>query len=344
MNGPEHLTRPSHRRRRGDRAPLRIALVGAGSMGENHARVIAQAPNAVLGVIVDPDRERAARLAERHGCTSSTDLASVRSCDAAVVAAPTSSHVAIGRRLLAEGLPVLIEKPMATSSVDVEALCALATSRGLPLMCGFVERFNAVVATLAASLEGDLLHLMTLRHSPSAARAGSSVVWDLLIHDIDLVLRLCGGREPVEVAAQSIVPEQGAVSELTDCTLLFAGGPIATLSASRMSQRKLRTMLVTTSEAVYDVDLLRQDVTVYRHISAAYLMAESPKFRTETVIDIPFVRHAGEPLALQLQHFIDIVEGRDDAGLEIASILPAHRTAERVTAGVVAAPPPAIAP
>jgi predicted dehydrogenase len=337
----EHPARPSQRRRRGDRAPLRIALVGAGSMGENHARVIAQAPNATLGNIVDPDLERAVRLAERYGGVPVADLASVHSCDAVVIAAPTDRHVEIARTLLSDGLPVLIEKPLATSSADVEALCALATAHGLPLMCGFVERYNAVVGTLAGSLEGELVHLMTLRHSPASPRAGSSVVWDLLIHDIDLVLRLSGGGEPVEVEAQSMVPEGRSVSELTDCTLRFAGGPIATLSASRMSQRKLRTMLVTTTEAVYDVDLLRQDVTVYRHVRAEYLMAESPKFRTETVIDIPFVRHAGEPLALQLQRFIDIVEGRADPVAEIASILPAHRTAERVATGAPPAPTPA---
>jgi len=301
-------------------------------MGANHARVISQAPNASLGVVMDPDHDRAARLAQAYGCTSAAELEAVRSCDAVVIAAPTDRHVEIGKLLLKEGLPLLIEKPMATSSADIEALCALAEARNLPLMCGFVERFNAVIATLSAGLEGELLHLMTLRHSPGSPTAGSSVIWDLLIHDIDLVLRLCGGREPVEVTAQSLVPEGKALSEHTDCMLRFAGGPIATLSASRMSQRKLRTMVVTTTEAVYDVDLLRQDVTVYRHIRAEYMMAEAPRFRTETVIDIPFVRHAGEPLALQLQHFIDLVEGRTDFRDEIASILPAHRTAERVAA------------
>jgi len=344
MSAAGQPPRPSHRRRRGDRAPLRIALVGAGSMGENHARVIAQSAHAQLGVVVDTDGARAERLAARWGAPSAADLEAARSCDAVVVAASTDSHVEIGRLLLEGGMPLLIEKPMATSSREVEALCALASARGLPLMCGFVERFNAVVGTLAGSLEGDLVHVMTLRHSPAAPRAGSSVVWDLLIHDIDLVLGLCGWREPVEVGSQSMVPPGRTVSELADCTLRFGGGPIATLSASRMSQRKLRSLQVTTTEAVYDVDLLRQDVTVYRHVSAEYMMVASPRFRSETVIDIPFVRHAGEPLALQLQHFIDIIEGRAEAGAEIASILPAHRIAERVAAGEPAAPPAAVGP
>ena len=302
-------------------------------MGENHARAIAQSAQVSLGAVVDSDGERADQLVARWR----RDVGGRPGRRPGLRRGGGRDHDRVPRRdrarLLEGGLPLLIEKPMATSSREVEALCALAAARGLPLMCGFVERFNAVVGTLTGSLEGDLVHVMTLRHSPAAARAGSSVVWDLLIHDIDLVLKLCGMREPVEVAAQSMVPPGGTVSELADCTLRFDGGPIATLSASRMSQRKLRSLQVTTTEAVYDVDLLRQDVTVYRHVRAEYMMAGSPRFRSETVIDIPFVRHAGEPLALQLQHFVDIVEGRADAGVEIASILPAHRTAERVATG-----------
>ncbi|MGA2282331.1 MAG: Gfo/Idh/MocA family oxidoreductase [Candidatus Dormibacteria bacterium] len=322
----------SRRRRRDDLAPLRLALVGAGSMGENHARVIAGSPHATLGVVVDPDGQRAERIAGRYGATAVLDLEGVRSCDAVVVAAPTARHVEIGQWVLGEGLPLLIEKPMATSSTDVQALCALATARNLPLMCGFVERFNAVIGTVAEGLEGQLLHLLALRHSPSSPSAGSSVVWDLLIHDIDLALRLSGESEPVDVTAQSMIPEGSSVSELADCTLRFRSGLIATLSASRVGQRKLRTMVLTTTEAVYEVDLLRQDVTAYRHIHAENQMDVIPRFRSETVIDIPFVRHAGEPLALQLQHFIDVIEGRADLAAELASILPAHRIAERVAA------------
>jgi predicted dehydrogenase len=318
-------------------APLRIALVGAGSMGENHARVIAGSPNATLALVVDTNRERAEQIAGRYGGAAAMDVEEVRSCDAVVVAAPTASHVEIGKWILEAGVPLLIEKPMATSSADVEMLCTLAATRNLTLMCGFVERFNAVIGTVASGLEGRLLHLLAVRHSPSSPSAGSSVVWDLLIHDIDLALRLSGESEPVDVTAQSMIPEGGSVSELADCTLHFRSGLIATLSASRVGQRKLRTMVLTTTEASYEVDLLRQDVTAYRHIHAENQMDVIPRFRSETVIDIPFVRHAGEPLALQLQHFIDIIEGRADPAAEIATILPAHRVAERVEAtGVLA--------
>jgi len=332
-------TRPSHRRRLGDRAQLRFGLVGAGSMGNNHARVIAESPSATLGAVIDPDLPRAQRLAAMYGGVASIGLEAVRTCDAVVISAPTSRHVEIGQQLLADGLPVLIEKPLATSSREVASLCDLAGARAVPLMCGFVERFNAVVRTLTQSLDAPVVHILSVRHSPSASAVSSSVVWDLLIHDIDLVLRVGGNNAAETVSASTVTPEGAEFAELADCILHFPSGAMATLSASRLSQRKLRRMLVTATDAVYDVDLLRQDVTIYRHVSAEYLMTGSPRFRSETVIDIPFVRHAGEPLGLQLEHFVDIIEGRADRLVELRSIPPAHRVAERAVQAAASAGP-----
>lgn len=329
----------SHRRRLGDRAQLRFGLVGAGSMGSNHARVIAKSTSATLVAVIDPDLPQAQRLADIYGGVASSGLETVRTCDAVVVAAPTARHVEIGKQLLADGMPVLMEKPLATSSQEVASLCDLAGARAVPLMCGFVERFNAVVRTLTQSLDAPVVHILSLRHSPGASAVSSSVVWDLLIHDIDLALRVSGDHEAETVWASTVVPEGAEFAELADCILHFPSGAMATLSASRLSQRKLRSMLVTTTDAVYDVDLLRQDVTVYRHVSAEYLMTGSPRFRSETVIDIPFVRHAGEPLGLQLEHFVDILEGRADQLAELRSIPPAHRLAERVVQAAASAAP-----
>jgi predicted dehydrogenase len=120
--------------------------------------------------------------------------------------------------------------------------------------------------------------------------------------------------------------------EVADCLLQFPGGAIATLSASRASQRKVRTQLVSTPTALYDVDLLRQDLTVYRHRAHAQGVGDGQAagYRAETVIDIPFVRHTGEPLALQFAHFLDLVSGRTDACAERNSILPAHEVAAAI--------------
>jgi predicted dehydrogenase len=299
-------------------------------MGANWARVIEQSPQTVLSIVVDPDLERAKEMAAQHGGNASADLDAVRVADAVIVATPTRHHIEIATPLVADRIPVLVEKPMATSCAEVESLCALAASQAVPLMCGFVERFNAVVATLKLILEGRPLHVLAIRHSPRNPGASASVVWDLLIHDLDLLLQIAEPIGEPLVAAQSLVPHDSDTAEIADCLLHFPDGLIANLSVSRRSQTKVRSMTVASDTALYEVDLLRQDVTVYRHLHAEFLMGKGPRYRSETAIEVPFVRHAGEPLALELAHFVDLVEGRADRRRELAGIAAPHRIAERI--------------
>jgi hypothetical protein len=129
-----------------------------------------------------------------------------------------------------------------------------------------------------------------------------------------------------------VTPPGFAHSELADCLLTFGGEGIANLSASRRGQRKVRTLSVVTAAELIEVDLLRQDVTVYRNV-AQELLTEgggAMTFRSDTIIDIPFVRYRGEPLALELEHFVDLVEGRADAEVERAGLLPLHGVAGEV--------------
>jgi len=305
----------------------RIALVGAGTMGANHARVIAECADAELALIVDSDSTRAEVLAGSFNCAHASDLAAVRGCDAAVLATPTRLHADQAMSLFDLGMPVLIEKPLTPKIADTRALLDEANSRGIPLMCGFVERYNPAAQTVLRMLDEMPVHIVGLRHSPPTPRTTLSVVLDLLIHEIDLVLRYTRSAAPVKV--QGVVGGAGAVpgSEIAGCLLTFEP-TIATLSATRTGQRKIRSQFIETSSALYEIDLLRQDVTVYRHRSHTYEGLMS--YRAETVVDIPFVRHAGEPLALQLEHFLTLIDGRADAAAERDSILPAHEVAAAV--------------
>jgi predicted dehydrogenase len=177
---------------------------------------------------------------------------------------------------------------------------------------------------------GQAIHVMSQRHSPSDARKLGSVVYDLLIHDIDIALRLLGGTKPISTLANSW-NSQNRQSEIADCVLKFENQSLATLSASRMSQRKIRTLSVLSEENLIEVDLLRADVTIYRNIRQEQPSdARELTYRSETVIDIPFVRHQGEPLALEHQHFIKLIRGELDSELEIDSILAPHLVARDV--------------
>ena len=314
----------------------RLALVGAGAMGSNHARVIAESDVADLAVLIDTDPARGRPLADRLGCAFDTSFEAARGCDGAVIATPTRAHAEQALALLEIGVPLLVEKPLAPDIGQSQAIVDVSRARDVPLMCGFVERYNPAVTTVMSMLEQRPVHVITLRHSPVTPRTTLSVVFDLLIHDIDLALRYAGSGAMPRVLS-SVTGVGGQVSEIADCLLSFDGELVATLSASRASQRKVRTHMIETPDALYEVDLLRQDVTVYHHRSQTLTRGANPSYRAETVVDIPFVRHGGEPLLLQLRHFAGLIAGAVDAVAERESILPAHEVAAVVEGGIGAA-------
>jgi predicted dehydrogenase len=302
-------------------------------MGSHHARVIGNSMRARLYAVVDRDLERATAVAERIGCLATTDLEVAARSDAVVVATPTEAHLEVVLELLGAGRPLLIEKPLAPDMASVLAIAKESEARGVPIMCGFVERFNPVIAAAMDVIETPPIHLVALRHSPPAERVASSVVADMLIHDIDLAVHFAGGAEAADVAASTWTPADGAVAEIADCTIRFSSGTLATLSASRRSQRKIRAFTIATPDVLVELDLLRQDASVYRHVGHEQVGGATTTYRAQTVVDIPFIRHAGEPLALQFEYFLDLVEGRVDADLERRRLLPAHAIAARVEPG-----------
>lgn len=313
-------------------AAPRLALVGAGAMGGNHARVIADSDVAELAVVIDTDAARGTALAERFGTTFAGELDAAQGCDGIVLATPTRTHAEQAAQLIQLGVPLLIEKPLAPGIGESRAIVEHARARRVPLMCGFVERFNPAVTTAAALLAEAPVHIVTLRHSPPTPRTTLSVVFDLLIHDIDLTLRYA--NTPAIPRVASFITSAGTqVPEVADCVLDFSGSLVATLSSSRASQRKVRTHTIETHSALVEVDLLRQDVTVYQHRTHELTGGPAPSYRAETVVDIPFVRHGGEPLLLQLRHFVQLLSGGGDIDAERESILPAHEVAALVARG-----------
>lgn len=312
---------------------LRMALVGAGTMGANHARVVTETPRASLGIVIDIDPDRARQLAERYGVASSSNTADAAQFDAAILATSTAAHAETAVQLLEAGTPLLIEKPIATAPSDVERVCDASKRLGVPIACGFVERFNPVLDTAMKLLTEEPIHIVTMRHSPATPRIADSVIYDLLIHDIDLALRFMANGEVTKVSGVSWTPPMGATTEIADCSLQFSDRGVATLSANRYGQRKLRSVQIFTSSTLADLDLLRSDLTIYRHVR--HEQSDAPRaltYRSETVIDIPFVRHIGEPLARQLDHFLDLVVHDADPEAEIESIIAPHRIAQRVEA------------
>jgi predicted dehydrogenase len=311
-------------------SPLRIGLIGAGSMGSLHARVAATTDATELSWIAEPDSVRGQQVANRFSTRwiAEPDLDSI---DAVIVAAPTQFHHAIAMQIIEAGKPLLLEKPLADTLAHSRELIDLARSRGTILMCGLLERFNPAVRT-ASEIAKAPLHVTTVRHSPYAERIRTGVIGDLLIHDVDLVLRLMN-EEPIAASCHfgHFEPRSAPGSEdVADAILQFGAGQVASLSASRVAQRKVRSLTIAELGRVIEVDLLRQGITVYRHVQGNEF-DEDAGYSQQTIIDIPVVRHLGEPLQLQLQHFVGLVDGRHDAGVELDGILAPHVTIDQLT-------------
>src|SRR3954470_5897794 len=153
-----------------------VALIGAGAMGSNHARVLGESDRARLDLIIDTCPDRAAALAEKAGCRWATELEPALACDVAIVAPPPEWHADAALTLLSEGIPTLVEKPLSTTLDEARAIVDASERADVPVTCGFVERFNPVVRTALSMMDQDPVHVLAVRHSPPNDRATASVV------------------------------------------------------------------------------------------------------------------------------------------------------------------------
>ena len=319
-------------------AQPRVALVGAGSMGSLHARVLAHSQRCELAAVVEPDEAAGQRVADRWGVQWLPELdgrSANGKVDAVVLASSTESHYALATAVLESGMPLLVEKPVCADLADTEKVVELSRRLDAPIMCGFVERYNPAVVT-ALSLLDRPVHLTAARHSPFVPRIRTGVGWDLLVHDIDIAIRCLGGIEPASVSSGVgfFHPDSSPQAEdVVEAVLGFRDGALATVSASRVGQRKVRTLTITEVERLIEVDLLRRDVTIYRHVSAEAATPDGRGYRQQTIIEIPELVTAAEPLASQLDRFLDLVTGVVDAEAERRSILPPHRVVAKVLDG-----------
>ncbi|MGK5677368.1 Gfo/Idh/MocA family protein, partial [Micromonospora sp. URMC 106] len=308
-------------------AKLRFALVGTGVMGSLHARVIAQSDRAELARVIEPRRSVGQQIAERYGAGWAPNADDLSDVDAVVIAAPTEFHHGLADQVLAADKPLLIEKPVCGSLAETEEIVATAGKRGVPLLCGLLERFNPAVLTALALVDRPV-HLTATRHSPYAPRIRTGVAWDLLIHDVDLAIQAFGGEEPAAVRGTfgHFHPDSLAEAEdVAETVLSFGSGALANVSASRIGQRKVRTLVISEVDRLIEADLIRKDVTIYRHVSSDAATPDGRGYRQQSIIEVPELLTNREPLAAQLDHFLDIVAGTADADVERQRILPAHR-------------------
>jgi predicted dehydrogenase len=244
-------------------APLRVAVVGVGHLGQHHARLLAGMAGVQLIGVVDTNTSRAAEIGSKFSCEAFTTAADVLDrVDAVSVAVPTSAHVEVSRLFLERGIPVLVEKPIAPSLADADALLACAAASGAMLAVGHTERFNpAVVAALPLVSRPRFIEVHRLGTFPERS-LDIDVIFDLMIHDLDMLLAAVGSEvESVEAVGVHVLTPR---TDIANARLRFADGCIANITASRISRDRVRKARFFQHDSYVSIDYAAQEVEVYR--------------------------------------------------------------------------------
>ena len=314
---------------------IRIAVVGVGTFGKQHARVLASLPAANLVAVVDQDIDRAQSVAQEHDCKALGDHRELKGqVDAAVIAVPTAHHAAVGVDLLESGIDLLVEKPIALDLESADALITAARENGRILQIGHLERFNPIVeavqevATLPLFFE---IHRMSI-FSPRSLDV--DVVLDLMIHDLDIVLNLVDS--PLDRFEATGIPVLSSKADIASVRLTFENGCVANLTASRVSTEKIRKLRFFQPRQYISIDYTRQDGYV-SGVDAALQLTYRP---LKTVKGEPLVRQAEAFLRAAVTRQRPRVRGEDgraalDLGLRIVEEMERHT---RVVAETLAPP------
>lgn len=314
---------------------LRVAVIGAGRMGLNHLRIYDLLKGITIVAVVDADPARAAEAAQRFGCQALTSVDQlVGKVDAVSVCAPSSLHAEIGGYLLDNGIHCLIEKPLATSEAECQMLIDRAHRKGVTLLVGHVERFNPAVRQLASLLEdGHRVHAIDARRLSWASSriTDVDVVLDLMVHDLDIVLWLIS-RPLTALSAFGVHSAGSQGQDYASALLSFDNGVMASLTASRITQTKVRQLYLTTDLGYITLDYINQEVLVYRHGAGQHDQhhwANSGNVVLDSVVERVLIRNA-EPLVQELQHFVDAVRNGTRPLVTGEQALDAMRVAGRI--------------
>jgi predicted dehydrogenase len=236
---------------------IRTAVIGAGKMGSIHAKVYSQLAESELVAVVDVDPARAAQLAAQHGCPAYTDCAEILDkVDAVTIATPTTTHLQLAKPFLRNRIPVLIEKPLASSVREGRKIVSLARRYDTVVAVGHSERCNPVVQAMKRfSIEPKFIEAH--RVSPYPFRSTDvGVVLDIMIHDIDIVLSLANSKiRRVDAVGVNVIDGS---EDICNARILFDNGCIANLTASRLALKTERRVHVFTRQAYLSVDYLKK--------------------------------------------------------------------------------------
>ncbi|MCX5778093.1 MAG: Gfo/Idh/MocA family oxidoreductase [Elusimicrobia bacterium] len=282
---------------------IKTVVIGVGSLGQHHARIMATHPNSELVGIVDPDAKRRDKIAAPyHIPTFGTAHEIIGLTQAAIIAVPTPLHYPIAKELLQAGIHCLVEKPFTSTVSEAEELIVIARDNNLVLQVGHVERFNPAV-TAAVPFISNPLFIEVNRLGPYDPRTSHiGVVLDLMIHDLDILLALVNDTVVgLEAHGAKVLSEH---EDIVKVRIKFAKGCVADVSASRVSLEKYRKIRIFQNDCYISVDYAGKSLKVYRK--------KTPVVKGLNDIEIikPKLRDV-EPLYGEAEHFLHCIsEGK----------------------------------
>jgi len=272
---------------------VRVGIIGVGYLGTQHARILSYLEEAELKGVADIDFKKAVEIGNRHGVAYYQNYEEMMGeIDAAIVATPTSEHHSISLNLLQNGKSVLVEKPITETVEQGEELVREANSSGLVLQVGHLERFNPAVEAVETMIREPRFIEVQRLGSFSSRSLDIDVVLDLMIHDLDIIMALI--KDEVSIIRATGIHVLSDKIDIANARLEFKGGCVATLTASRVHQGKVRKLRIFEPTVYYSIDYIDQEVVVF------------PLDRRQT--DIKTLRiQKEEPLKKELRNFLDCI-------------------------------------
>jgi predicted dehydrogenase len=312
--------------------PIRIGVIGVGNMGQHHTRILSLLKDVELVGVSDINVERGLDTASKYRVRFFEDYRDMLNhVDAVCIAVPTRLHHPVGMTCLQAGVHVLIEKPIAASIAEAESLVNAAAEFHCILQVGHIERFNPAFQELHKVLKTEeLLALEAHRMSPYSDRANDvSVVLDLMIHDIDLMMELSGSPVIKLTASGSRASDSGYLDYVT-AILGFANGIVATLTASKVTHRKIRRISAHCKDSLTEANFLNNEILIHRQTTSNCLADHGQVlYRQDGLIEKVYTSNI-EPLHAELEHFVSCVRGGNQPSVGGEQALKALRLASLI--------------
>jgi predicted dehydrogenase len=321
---------------------VRVAVIGVGHLGKEHARVYSQLPNAELVGVVDTNRERGEEVASRLNVRFFPDMELLADKVSAVsIAVPTNAHYPVASYFLNREIPVMLEKPVGMNLREAEELVELSSRKKVILQVGHIERFNpALQAIENYPMKPRFIECHRLSAFNFRTR-DIGVVLDLMIHDIDIILHLAGSPvKKVEAVGTSIISSK---EDIANARIAFENGCVANLTASRVSFRPMRKIRIFSENTYISLDYEKQEAIIYKKspkLTLDYINPERLGIKSLTDLksfdfgDLLEIKHITmnhqEPLKKELESFIECVRENKRPAVSGEEALKALRVATDV--------------